>query len=66
MRALEAAEKFGTGQERRTSGAKARRIFNQFTARLKSCPDTKPSFSAACLAPEVRFFNLSGKAYLGG
>src|ERR1700731_1978332 len=25
----------------KSSGAKARRILNQFTARLKSCPDTK-------------------------
>src|SRR5450755_4331426 len=46
-RLKQAAETFGTGQERRTSGAKARRILNQFTARLKSCPDTKASFSAA-------------------
>jgi Fe-S oxidoreductase len=26
--------------------------FAAFAARLKSCPDTKPSFSAACAAPE--------------
>jgi len=28
VRAEQAAEKFGTGHERRTSGAKARRIFD--------------------------------------
>jgi Fe-S oxidoreductase len=32
--------------------AKARGVFAGFAARLKSCPDTKPSFSAACAAPE--------------
>jgi hypothetical protein len=31
-------------------GLKARRIVNPFTARLKSGPDTKPSFSATCEA----------------
>ena len=48
LRASQAAEKVCTGQEGRTSGASnarcgeaARRIFNQFTARLKSCPDNK-------------------------
>jgi Fe-S oxidoreductase len=34
------------------SGAKARDYFARFAARLKSCPDTKPNFSAACVAPE--------------
>ena len=34
-----------------TQTLKARRILNHsFTARLKSCPDTKQSFSATCLA----------------
>ncbi len=33
--------------EKRTSGAKARVDFAELTARLKSCPDTKLSFSAA-------------------
>jgi hypothetical protein len=47
--ALQTAEKVCSGQESNTSGAKAQGIFNQFTARLKSCPDTKLSFSAACL-----------------
>jgi hypothetical protein len=34
------AEKFGMGQERRTSGAEAL-IGSPGTARLKSCPDTE-------------------------
>jgi hypothetical protein len=42
--ALQAAEKAWTGQESNTSGAKAQRILNRFTARLKSCPDTKHEF----------------------
>jgi hypothetical protein len=41
---LEAAEKFGTGQERQ--GLKPD-FFQSFMARLKSCPDTKQSFSVA-------------------
>ena len=52
------------GTERRASGAKARGIFGAFSARLKSCPDTKrllerrsASFSAAC---EVAPFQSSG------
>jgi len=45
-----AAEKRGSGQERRTSGAKAPTYSQSFTARLKSCPDTKPSFFASCSA----------------
>jgi hypothetical protein len=40
--AKEAVEKVDVGAEKRTSGAKARHIVNRFTARLKSCPDTKP------------------------
>jgi hypothetical protein len=34
------------------AGAKAQSLSVAFTARLKSCPDTKPGFSAACLAFE--------------
>jgi hypothetical protein len=33
-----------------TSGAKSPKYSQSFTARLKSCPDTKQSFCAACLA----------------
>jgi hypothetical protein len=41
--AQEAAEKVCAVQESNTSGAKAL-IFAPFTARLKSCPDTKHEF----------------------
>jgi hypothetical protein len=47
--ALAGCGKFVTGQETRTSGAKAQLILNRFTARLKSCPDTKPSLWEATL-----------------
>jgi ribosomal protein S12 methylthiotransferase len=47
--------------QKHPSGAKAHDDFAAITARLKSCPDTKPlrvhqeaSHSATCLAPEVR------------
>jgi hypothetical protein len=43
----QAAEKVCTGRESNTSGAKAL-IAVAFTARLKSCPDTRHEFSAAC------------------
>jgi hypothetical protein len=39
----QAAEKVCTGQESNTSGAKALMLW-LFTARLKSCPDTKHEF----------------------
>jgi 23S rRNA (uracil1939-C5)-methyltransferase len=51
--AKEAAEKGGMGSEfpeKHPSGAKALIDFAAFTARLKSCPVTKPGFSAACKA----------------
>ena len=35
-----------------SAGAEARGVLAGFAARLKSCPDTKLSFSAACAAPE--------------
>ena len=41
----------GKTSERHTAGAKARVDSTPLTARLKSCPDTKPSFSAACKTP---------------
>jgi hypothetical protein len=31
-------------------------VFQAFTARLKSCPDTKPSFSAACKSVVLTWF----------
>jgi hypothetical protein len=39
------------GRKERTPGAKARGFLKHLTARLKSCPDTKQSFSAACDCP---------------
>jgi len=47
---LQPAERACTRQESNTSGAKAL-IRPFFTARLKSCPDTKHEFSAACKNP---------------
>src|SRR6202012_4537139 len=47
--ALAGCVKFVTEQETRTSGAKAQLILNRFTARLKSCPDTKPNLCEATL-----------------
>jgi septum formation protein len=47
----QAAEKWGTGgefPEEPPSGAKAHVDSTLLTARLKSCPDTKQGFSAAC------------------
>jgi release factor-specific protein-(glutamine-N5) methyltransferase len=44
------------------SGAKARVDFAASSARLKSCPDTKQSFFAACLAPEGISESLPGNA----
>jgi hypothetical protein len=62
--ALQAAEKVPIIIEepgKRDAGAEAHAHIRPFSARLKSCPDTKPlritaesSFSAACLAPEGR------------
>ena len=46
--ALEAEEKFCTGRESNSAGAKAGRI-TPFTARLKSCPDTKHEFFRSLL-----------------
>jgi len=46
-----AAEKGGISEqvpEQHVAGAKARPDFAALTARLKSCPDTKQRFSAAC------------------
>jgi hypothetical protein len=42
-RVKQAAEKVCTGKESNTSGAKALMLW-LFTARLKSCPDTKHEF----------------------
>jgi hypothetical protein len=68
-RALQAAEKglrSSENPEERPAGAKAHVDSIAFAARLKSCPVTKlskiageKSFSAACLAPEVRFWSIS-------
>jgi hypothetical protein len=64
--AKEVAEKVRTKGElgkKHPSGAKARHILLALSARLKSCPDTKPlrlSFSAACKA--VAFQNSSRKS----
>jgi hypothetical protein len=40
-------------KEKRTSGAKSPGLVSTDAARLKSCPDAKQNFSAACLATEV-------------
>jgi hypothetical protein len=41
------------------AGAGARRILVNFTARLKSCPDTKQDFFAACMAQII--FGVCGR-----
>jgi hypothetical protein len=56
-RASQAAEKVCIGRKSDTSGAKAQRIISQFTARLKSRPDTKQSFSVASVQPLTATLN---------
>jgi hypothetical protein len=42
-----------------TPGAKARHFLKRFTARLKSCPDTKPGFFAVRKAnPSIKILLL--------
>ena len=57
LRTLQAEEKVVVEVEKRTSGAKARRIFS-LTARLKSCPDTKQSFFRSLFSPGERLLPL--------
>ena len=47
--------------EQRVAAAKARPDFAALTARLKSCPDTKQRFSAACKVrglPDTKWIDL--------
>jgi hypothetical protein len=58
----QAAEGVRTGQERRTQGLFSPTYSQSLTAQLKSCPDTKQGFSAACKAapdPEPTMRGLS-------
>jgi hypothetical protein len=49
------------------AGAKKPIIYQAFSARLKSCPDTKQGFSAACSGVfPVSLWRIMGKPYLSG